>query len=437
MNPKSTVKNSIVLGLALFAMFFGAGNLIFPPAIGIEGGQDWFTGFIAYFVADVGLALFSVIAMLRADGQLDKVIGSVGRVPATVLNVAIIACIGPLLAIPRTAATTYEMGSAALFGSELHPLALPLFSLLFFALVLLFSLKPGTVVSNIGRVLTPLLVATLAALIIAGIVNPGAAAGPATAENLIQEGVLNGYQTMDVIAALIFSIIVVQTVKDFGAASRASMAKSVGLACGVSALMLFAVYGGLAYLGATTGQLWAQEYAAGTVNQAALLTNISQAVLGGTGSLFLAAAVFFACFTTAVGLVTTCSEYFHQLLGERVDYPLIAAAICGVSLLLCNVGLSQIIQISAPILMVVYPVALFLTVASLAQRKPGRERLACKLGALAALLVSLCSVLAGSFGVEAFAFVDLLPLGNLGFAWLLPTLVAAALGALVDFARSR
>ena len=91
MNPKSTVKNSIVLGLALFAMFFGAGNLIFPPAIGIEGGQDWFTGFIAYFVADVGLALFSVIAMLRADGQLDKVIGSVGRVPATVLNVAIIA----------------------------------------------------------------------------------------------------------------------------------------------------------------------------------------------------------------------------------------------------------------------------------------------------------------------------------------------------------
>ena len=233
-------------------------------------------------------------------------------------------------------------------------------------------------VSNIGRVLTPLLVATLAALIIAGIVNPGAAPGPATAENLIQEGVLNGYQTMDVIAALIFSIIVVQTVKDFGAASRASMAKSVGLACGVSALMLFAVYGGLAYLGATTGQLWAQEYAAGTVNQAALLTNISQAVLGGTGSLFLAAAVFFACFTTAVGLVTTCSEYFHQLLGERVDYPLIAAAICGVSLLLCNVGLSQIIQISAPILMVVYPVALFLTVASLAQRKPGRERLACK-----------------------------------------------------------
>ena len=109
MNPKSTVQNSIVLGLALFAMFFGAGNLIFPPAIGIEGGQDWFTGFIAYFVADVGLALFSVIAMLRADGQLDKVIGSVGRVPATVLNVAIIACIGPLLAIPRTAATTYEM----------------------------------------------------------------------------------------------------------------------------------------------------------------------------------------------------------------------------------------------------------------------------------------------------------------------------------------
>lgn len=418
--------------MALFAMFFGAGNLIFPPLIGLESGTEWPLGFLVYFIADVGLAMVSILAMLKADGDMDGVTGSIGKVPSTILNVAILVCIGPLLAIPRTAATSYEMGVSAFFGASGNSqLALMVFSAVFLAIVFLMVLTPDKVVSNVGRILTPVLVATLGVIIVAGIVNPASEAGEPLVSNLVQEGIVNGYQTMDVIAALAFSIVAVRTVKGFGYADRSKRGAVIGIACAIAAGLLLIVYGGLAFLGATTGRLWSEDVMSGVLNQADLLSYIAGAVLGNVGAAFLAVVVLFACLTTAIGLVSSCAGYFYELLGKRVPYKILAGGICLFSLAVCNIGLTQIISISSPILSVVYPVAMFLVVTRLL-RRDGASTIASKCGALVAFALSLCTVLCDTFGVESLGFVHALPLYDAGLGWVAPTVVAAVAGLVVS-----
>jgi LIVCS family branched-chain amino acid:cation transporter len=99
----------LVIGFALFSMFFGAGNVIFPPYLGMEAGSEWFSGFACYFAADIGLALLTIIAMLKNGSDSAGIMRPLGKTASAILLTAVVLCIGPLLAIPRTAASTYEM----------------------------------------------------------------------------------------------------------------------------------------------------------------------------------------------------------------------------------------------------------------------------------------------------------------------------------------
>ncbi len=427
-----SIHNAAILGLALFALFFGAGNLIFPPVIGLESGTDWIIGYSTYYLADVGLALLGLLAMIKSGGKMEGVTSVIGTVGSTVLNCAIILCVGPLLAIPRTAATSFEMGSACLAPDLLaDPLARAVFSLIFFAVVFLAALHPGKIVDRVGKILTPLLVLALAVLIVSGIINPAAQAETPRIDNLLQEGVLNGYQTMDMIAALVFSLVVVKSIEEKAAQENISRARLALAGCGIAALLLFITYGGLAYLGSTTGQLWGDAFVTGQINHAGLLSGISEAILGNAGAGVLSAIVILACLTTAIGLVSACSEFLVELFKERVSYTLIAAGICIFSALACNLGLTQIVSISGPILLLVYPTAMFLVIMRILPLDKNMRQLPCRLGTAVSFAISLCALLADTFGIQAFNVVHLLPSDKLGFGWLTPTIIAAFIGYVI------
>ena len=189
---KTTVRDVIVIGFALFSMFFGAGNVVFPPYLGLEAGPEWLTGFTTYFIADIGLALVGLFALLRV-GSSEAVLNRVGRVPAEILMCAIILCIGPMVAIPRTSASTYEMAIAPNI-SGVSPI---LFSAIFFALILALCIKESAVVDIVGKILTPLLLVGLFVIIVKGIVTPlGDIAALPQINNVAVTGIKAGYQTM-------------------------------------------------------------------------------------------------------------------------------------------------------------------------------------------------------------------------------------------------
>ena len=213
----------LVVGFALFSMLFGAGNLIFPPEIGLSGGTAWWQGYTAYFLADAALGICSVFAMLKVDGDPNRLTGTVGRTGSLIINLACIICIGPLLAIPRNAAVTFEMGAAPLLGIDPgNAIARLIFSVLFFAVVVVLTIRPSKVIDILGKYLTPVLVAAITILIIVGVINPAAPAGPQLSETLFRDGIYNGYQTLDVMAGLFFSILVIDSIRGEQAARRTS-----------------------------------------------------------------------------------------------------------------------------------------------------------------------------------------------------------------------
>ena len=425
----------LVVGFALFSMLFGAGNLIFPPEIGLSGGTVWWQGYTAYFLADAALGICSVFAMLKVDGDPNRLTGTVGRTGSLIINLACIICIGPLLAIPRNAAVTFEMGAAPLLGIDPgNGIARLLFSVLFFVVVVVLTIRPSKVIDILGKYLTPVLVAAITVLIIVGVINPAAPAGPQLSETLFRDGIYNGYQTLDVMAGLFFSILVIDAIRGRnaeakgagGAGAAVSEKKAAARAALLAGGLLCFVYGGLTYLGATTGSQWTDAYQAGEINQAGLLINIAQALLGKVGVGVLSIIVALACLTTAIGLTSAAAEYFSGLLGGR-HYAAMILLVSGVSLVLSNFGLSAIIGIAAPVLMLFYPTVMFLTMAALFRGKLRKQNIY-RLGAGVSFLISALTVLADTCGIGACGFIHQLPLDAYGFNWLIPAVIAAGIG---------
>ncbi|MFV0315225.1 MAG: branched-chain amino acid transport system II carrier protein, partial [Anaerotignum sp.] len=246
---KLKTKTTLIMGLALFATFFGAGNLIFPPYLGHETGALWFVGFFGFFITDVGLGVLAILAtVFNRRGDIQGVLGKMGKLPGELMAGLIILCIGPCLAIPRTAATTFEMGVSTLLPS-FSPW---LFGAIFFAIVLALTIRPSKVVDIVGNYLTPALLAVMLILIVLGMVSP---IGPISPESQVvpfKEGILSGYQTMDGIGALLLTGIVTKNAYDKGFTDKKEASKMVGMAGIIAGALLMVIYCGLTYLGATT-----------------------------------------------------------------------------------------------------------------------------------------------------------------------------------------
>ena len=406
----NTVRDIIVVGFALFSMFFGAGNVIFPPYLGMESGPQWLLGFSAYFIADIGLALLGVFALLRV-GSSEAVTLRLGKIPAELLMCAIILCIGPMVAIPRTSATTFEMAIAP----NIPGVSPVLFSVLFFALILALCIKESAVVDIVGKVLTPLLLVGLFAIIIKGIVTPlGEIAALPQIANAAVTGIKAGYQTMDALAALPFGIIVLQSVTAKGYDSGRKQFRVVGGAAVLAGVLLLCVYMGLAYLGATVSAQYTSD-----IGRAQLIMALVEALMGKVGVILFGVVVGLACVTTAIALTSSAAAYFAELCRGKVSYKVFVIAICVFSAVVSNLGLDRIVAVAAPVLDVIYPPTLVLIFISLlAPHLPDRISRGAAIGAL--LTSVLCTLTANGVAIP---LVESLPLYDLGLSWLIPAAV--------------
>ena len=422
---KNTAADIVVVGFALFSMFFGAGNVIFPPFLGMEAGSQWLAGFSAYYIADIGLALLGMFALLRV-GSSEAVLHRAGRVPAEILMCAIILCIGPMVAIPRTSATTFEMA----ISPNLSGVSPVQFSVLFFALILVLCIKESAVVDIVGKILTPLLLLGLFAIIIKGVITPvGEISALHQISNVDVTGIKAGYQTMDALAALPFGIIVLQSVTAKGYDNSKKQFRVVGGSAILAGVLLLAVYMGLAYLGATVSGQYN-----GTIGRAQLVMAIVEALMGKVGMILFGVVVGLACVTTAIALTSSAAAYFAELCRGKVPYKAFVIAICVFSAVVSNLGLDRIVAVAAPVLDVIYPPTLVLIFISLLMpRMPDRVSRGACIGAL--ITSVLCTLTAHGVNIPV---VPSLPLYDLGLSWLIPAAVFGLAASLLPFrARSR
>ena len=419
---KASIGDICVIGFALFAMFFGAGNLIFPPYLGLTAGDRWFSGFLPFVIADGGLAFVTVLAMIRKDGSFWCVIDRIGKLPAKILAMTAILTVGPLLCIPRTCATTFEMGILPLFP-KFNPI---LFSIIFFAIVWALTVRPSAVVDIIGKFLTPILLVVLLVLVAIGIVNPiGEISTEQMTQSVVRDGLLSGYQTMDVLVSLSVTLMLVGSAAAKGYKTkkeRFSVISKAGILC---LLGLALVYGGLTYLGATTSSLGFDA----SINQTELLVYITEALMGKAGVVLLSLIVFFACLTTAVGLVSASADFVAEFCGNKFPYTKLVVFFCAFAAVIANMGISMIIKLAAPILNIIYPVLLTQVLLSFFDKQLPNINVN-RFVAAGTLIMAVMGVLS-DFGVTAFDFVYTLPLADYGFFWLIPAAVLGVIGAFI------
>ena len=420
MNRKKHVTDSIVVGFALFAMFFGAGNVVFPPYIGMHAGEQWANGFLFYFIADIGLALVAMFAILHAGGA-DNITGRIGHVASKVLMCAVILCIGPMVAIPRTAATTLEM-SVTPFFSGMSPVV---FSIIFFAVILLLSIKQSAVIDIVGKILTPALLIGLLVLIVKGFVSPigDIVDTGVSASEVTVNGIKSGYQTMDVLAAMAFGIIILSSADEKGYTDSKSAAKMIGIAAALSGVLLLIVYFGLTYLGATASTVFPTD-----ISRANLVIGIVELLLGKAGLIIFAIVIALACITTAVALVSSAASFFAKLANDKISYGVFVVVICVSSAVISNLGLDMIIAIATPVLDIVYPPMLVLILLSWFGDKLHKS---VYVSSVAGSLIASVLATASLYGMNV-PVIDSLPLASLGLGWLTPAAVFGLVAYLVS-----
>lgn len=421
MNRKKLVTDSVVVGFALFAMFFGAGNVVFPPYLGMHAGEQWANGFLFYFIADIGLALVAMFAILHAGGA-DNITGRIGHAASNVLMCAVILCIGPMVAIPRTAATTLEMSVTPFFGG-MSPVV---FSIIFFAVILLLSIRQSAVIDIVGKILTPALLIGLLVLIVKGFVSPigDIVDTGVSASEVTVNGIKSGYQTMDVLAAMAFGIIILSSADEKGYTDSKSAAKMIGIAAALSGVLLMIVYFGLTYLGATASTVFPTD-----ISRANLVIGIVELLLGKAGLIIFAIVVALACITTAVALVSSAASFFAKLADDKISYGVFVVVICVSSAIISNLGLDMIIAIATPVLDIVYPPMLVLILLSWFGDKLHKS---VYVSSVAGSLIASVLATASLYGMSV-PVVDSLPLASLGLGWLTP----AALFGLVAYLVSK
>ena len=433
--PENQKPSLWAVGLMLFALFFGAGNLIFPAFLGQQAGGNWLSAMSGFLLTGAGLPLLGVIA-IGYSGSRDvqdlasRVTPWYGVAFAAVLYLAI----GPLFATPRTATVTFEIGVTPFIGPEHKTMALAIFSAFFFGVTYWLSISPGKLVDRIGKVLTPALLATIAVLVGYAAFNPMGelqAAQGGFADRPFVTGVLEGYQTMDALASLVFAIIVIDAARALGVRNRAQLLATTTVAGAVAAACLAVVYLLIGYMGATSvAGLGLQE------NGAAVLSKTAQHYFGMGGNVLLSAIVFLACLSTAVGLIISCSEYFNRLL-PAVSYKTFVVIFTLVSMAFANKGLSGIISISVPVLMLLYPLTVVIILLAFLNNWFGGSRVVYVCTIFATLVVGVLDAwkAAFSFAPETAALINsIFPLYDIGMGWLLPATAGFVLGLVLKTA---
>lgn len=417
----------------LFALFLGAGNIIFPPLLGQMAGDELFIAMIGFLITGVGLPLIAVLAIANAGGGLETIASRVNPYFGIAFTMIVYMAIGPFFGIPRTATVSYEIGVIPFLPDSISgsnwPLAL--FTIVFFIITVVLALNPAKLVDRIGKVLTPVLFLVIGALAVKSIVSPIGDIGQAQDEFAAQpffRSFVEGYLTMDVIAALVFGIVVINALKAEGVTESRAVMKAMVFAGLVAATGLALVYVSLGYIGATSVDVIGLQD-----NGGAVLALASTVLYGPYGTMILAMTIIFACLTTSIGLVSACAQYFEHVF-PRNSYKTYVFIFAGFSAIIANVGLTQLISISIPVLLAIYPLAIVLMLMSFIDKSFGRKPIVYILALLATAFVSIFDGLKGA-GIDIKPVNDVLaylPLYEQQIGWLVPAIVGALVGVILS-----
>ena len=374
---------------------------------------------MGFIVADIGIILLSIYAIAKA-GSYQNIASRAGKRFGIGIELIMMLCLGPILVIPRTSATTFELSIAPIFGDFNKVI----FSIIFFALVFLLTMRPSKTVNIIGKYLTPVLLVTLFVLIVKGIISPlGDIRTDINSESLFAHGLTQGYQTMDALGMGGVVAFIIASFKSRGYSDKKEVASLTIKASLIAGIGLIVVYGGLAFLGATMSNSYN-----GLMSQTELLSTITRGLLGNLGTILLGIIVACACFTTAASLTSITAKYFSDLTKNKIKYEYLVMGICIYSTIMSNLGVDRIIAIAVPILTVLYPVAIILVLLSSMPKIFTTDSMF-KGAAYITLVISALTVI-DSFGIN-IGFIHKLPFNNLGFNWIIPALIGAFVAKLI------
>lgn len=423
---------SLTIGLMLFALFLGAGNIIFPPYLGQLAGTNIIPALLGFLLTGVGLPLLGILAIAKSGGDLQTIASRVNPLFGIIFTLIVYLAIGPFFGIPRTGTVAFEIGIAPFLSDSFSSSfwSLLLFTAVFFTVTVLFALNPTKLVDRIGKILTPILILVIGSLAVKSIITPMGEIGPPigsyTADAFF-ESFLQGYLTMDAIAALVFGIVIIQAIHSKGLSDKKVIIKTTVFAGFIAATGLALVYISLGYIGAASvDAIGLQD------NGGAIIALASRVLYGDFGGLILAVAIIAACLTTSIGLVSACAQFFNKILPRfsYVNYVLFFALF---SAAIANVGLTQLIAISLPVLLAIYPLAIVLVLLSfidhLFYRKPSVYVISLSLTAFISIFDGFRAA-----GIT-FAAIDealgILPLYAQGIGWVVPALAGTILGIII------
>ena len=443
---KLTLRQKILVAGTLFGMFFGAGNLIFPVHLGQMAGQNALPAIIGFIITAVGIPILGVaaIGITHSDG-LQTLSGKVGKGYGIFFTCLLYLTIGPLFAIPRCATVSFTTGITPLLGADSpERLYLLLFSAVFFAFVLFFSLRPGKITVWIGKIINPLFLFFFAVLMLAALLAPGAAVSAvepveAYRSDAFFPALIEGYGTMDAIAGLAFGIVVIDVIRRMGVDNDDAIAEDVlssGLLTGALMALIYVVS---IVVGAQSRGLFELSENGGIA-----LTQIAGHYLGGVGLFILAFTITFACLKTSIGLVTACAETFSKMTNGKISYRSWAILFTVFSFAVSNIGLSAIIEYSIPMLMLIYPPAIALILLAFLGKFFAHDRtvyIATMIGTWAAAIFDCMKTLPAP--VQAALHLDApiafaaahLPLFDKNLGWLLPAVIGFAAGMAIRTSR--
>lgn len=427
MKQKLTFMEILPIGLMLFASFFGAGNLIFPPALGQSAGVNFLPAAAGFCTTGVGIPLLGIIAigLLRASNP-EALALPVHPKFAKALIVVTVLTIGPFFAIPRTGAVSFDVGILPFISAENYDLGLALYSLFFFVVTYFLSVNPSKIVDWVGKILTPLLLISIAILVVQVFMHPMGEpqqAGGYYASMPYLKGFQEGYYTMDLLATMLFGTVVIDSIKVRGISEGSVLTRTCIMAGIIAAVLLAAIYFSLTYTGATSVAVFGVSD-----NGAIALSSIANYYMGTAGNVVLCLMIFFACLTTSIGLTVSAGSYLEQVLKYKMQYQRIAAIICIFSFAVSNVGLTKIISLSVPVLCLLYPIVIVLVMMAFIPVKRAcvyRSTLAFTI--VFAIVDGLNAAGVPMKTAEAL-FKDVIPFYSAGFGWFVPSIVGLVLG---------
>ncbi|WP_445490725.1 branched-chain amino acid transport system II carrier protein [Niallia sp. 03133] len=441
MKKNLSFSSYLVIGTMLFGLFFGAGNLIFPAQLGQEAGNHVWIAILGFLATGIGLPFLGILAMgISGSNKLQDLAGRVHPIYGLIFTMALYLTIGPFFALPRTGTVSYEIGISPFLDPSHQKIGLAIFTTLYFLAVLWFSLNPAKIIVWVGKVLTPIFLLFLGALIVASIISPVGTIGEPEnslyASQPFFKGFTEGYNTMDALASLAFGIIVVQAIKGYGVTKPTQIVTATAKAGLIGVLLMAVIYVSVAYIGATTTGVFGLFDNGGQV-----FSHLSDHFFGSFGSILLAIIIILACLKTGIGLATACAECFHQLF-PKISYKLFVVLFCTFSGVVANVGLTNIIKLAIPVLLMLYPLAITLMFLAFLSPLFNHRRVVYVMTTLFTAVISIVDGLnaaAAQLETDALSFIhpmvdffaNNLPLYNEGLGWILPAIAGLGLGWII------